>query len=89
MRARMLAVVLGVVAGAVAGYGMAGSQMERHRRDLFSRKPFRRLAALAHLARTGGVESAGLLRDYLAWESHPILRRRAERILRRLDVAFG
>jgi hypothetical protein len=45
----------------------------------------RRLAALGYLAGQGGVETARLLRDYLAWERHQALRRRAETILRRLE----
>jgi hypothetical protein len=45
----------------------------------------RRLAALGYLAGQGGVETARLLRDYLAWEGQPRLRRRAEAILKRLE----
>ena len=49
----------------------------------------RRLAALGYLAGQAGVETARLLRDYLAWERHPMLRRRAEGILKRLQSTLA
>jgi hypothetical protein len=30
-----------------------------------------------------------LLRDYLAWEQHPMLRRRADGIVRRMEAKLG
>jgi hypothetical protein len=35
------------------------------------------------------VDTARLLRDYLAWERQPMLRRRAEMILKRLESALA
>ena len=49
----------------------------------------RRLAALGYLAGQDGVETARLLRDYLAWEGRPVLRRRAEAILKRLKSTLA
>jgi hypothetical protein len=63
--------------------------MQKHQEDLFSPRPLRRLAALGNLAASEGVETVRLLRDYLEWESQPMLRRRAEGILRRLEAALG
>jgi hypothetical protein len=89
MRPRVLALGLGLVGGVVAGWLLAQGHMERHRADLFSARPLRRLAALGHLAAREGVETVRLLRDYLEWESQPMLRRRAERILRRMEAVLG
>jgi hypothetical protein len=70
--------------GAAAGWVLAQRRLTFHRRDLFSPRPMRRLAALGYLAGQGEAETAQLLRDYLAWERQPMLRRRAEAILKRL-----
>ena len=72
------------VMGAAAGWVLAQRRLTFHRRDLFSPRPMRRLAALGYLAGQGGPETAQLLRDYLAWERQPMLRRRADAILKRL-----
>ena len=85
MRSRGLLFGSGAVVGAAAGWVLAQRRLTFHRRDLFSPRPMRRLAALGYLAGQGGVETARLLRDYLAWEGQPRLRRRAEAILKRLE----
>ena len=85
MRSRGVLFGGGVVLGAAAGWVLAQRRLTFHRRDLFSPRPMRRLAALGYLAGQGGVETARLLRDYLAWEGQPRLRRRAEAILKRLE----
>jgi hypothetical protein len=60
--------------------------MSRHRRDLFSSRPLRRLAALGYIAgRPPAVESVRLLRDYVAWERQPLIRSRAVQVLARLE----
>jgi pimeloyl-ACP methyl ester carboxylesterase len=87
--ARRGAVLFGVAAGAALGWMLAQRHMERHRRELFSPRPLRRLAALGMLAAADGVETIRLLRDYLEWEHHPVLRRRAGSIVRRLEAALG
>jgi hypothetical protein len=87
--ARRLAVLAGVIAGVAVGWALAQGQVRRHRSDLFSARPLRRLAALAGLRSQIGVETVRLLRDYLEWERHPVLRRRARRIVRRMEAALG
>ncbi|MEP6765556.1 MAG: hypothetical protein ABJB66_14675 [Gemmatimonadaceae bacterium] len=77
----LAALVGGLVLGAV-GWSL---QQHRHRQALFHARPFRRLAALGYLRRHPSVDSARLLHDYLRWESHPLLRRRARLVLRRME----
>lgn len=83
-RARLGA--LGFVGGVAVGLVVWGIQVQRSRRELFSRSPLRRLAALGYLAGRPGVETARLLTDYLNWETQPILRRRGQVVLRRMEA---
>jgi hypothetical protein len=89
MRPRSLFFFGGVAAGTAAGWLLAQRTLERHRQDLFSPRPLRRLAALGYLAGQQGVETVRLLRDYLRWESQPMLRRRAEAIVLRMEATLG
>lgn len=73
------------ITGLVAGVLVWSMQIRSSRRALFGRSPVRRLAALGHLAGQRGVESAQLLAEYVRWETQPMLRRRAERILSRME----
>lgn len=77
------------LAGVATGWSLTQQRIRAHRRDLFSRHPLRRLAALGYLAGGHGVETVRLLRDYVAWEPQPMLRRRGERILRSMEAAVG
>ncbi|MEO8634179.1 MAG: hypothetical protein ABI587_02775 [Gemmatimonadales bacterium] len=86
---RRLAVVFGVALGAGIGWTLAHDHIERHRENLFSPRPFRRLAALGGIDAAGELESVRVLHDYLQWERHPVLRRRARAIVRRLEAALG
>ncbi|HET7599188.1 MAG TPA: hypothetical protein VFK09_02790 [Gemmatimonadales bacterium] len=86
MRSRSTVFAGGAAAGVVLGWLLAQYRFERHRRDLFSPHPLRRLAALGFLAGQNGVETIRLLRDYLAWERQPVLRRRGEAIVRRMEA---
>ena len=80
----------------LAGYGFLGglamglviwsTAMQRSRRDLFSRSPVRRLAALGYLGGRPGVETARLLADYVRWEARPALRKRGQHLLRRMQA---
>jgi hypothetical protein len=79
------AVTIGFLGGLVLGAVVWSTQIRRSRRELFSPSPLRRLAALGHLAGQPGLDSAHLLTDYLGWERDPALRRRAERLLRRMQ----
>jgi hypothetical protein len=77
----MGAMGVGVLVGAL----LAQRSMGRWRNSLFSARPLRRLAALGYLSGHPGPEAVRALRDYLAWEEHPALRRRAEAIMRRME----
>lgn len=81
-----VAVTIGFLGGLVMGAVVWSTQMRRFRRELFSPSPIKRLAALGHLAGQPGLDSARILTDYLGWEREPALRRRAERLLRRMHV---
>lgn len=70
---------------ALAGVFVARDQMVRHRRDLFSPHPLRRLAALGYLRQHPEVANVMLLRDFLAWEDRPLLRKRAAAILEEME----
>jgi hypothetical protein len=85
MRAGMKAALLAFGGGTVLGVALAQYTMGRHRRDLFSPRALRRLSALGYLSGHSSVETVRLLRDYLAWEEHPMLRRRAQAIVRRME----
>lgn len=89
MRSRAWVFSGGLAAGAVGGWLLAQRRLTLHRRDLFSPRPLRRLAALGFLAGQTGVGTIRLLRDYLAWERQPVLRRRAQAILRALEATLA
>ena len=88
MRSRGWVFTGGLAAGAVGGWMLAQRRLTVHQRDLFSPRPLRRLAALGFLAGQTGVDTIRLLRDYLAWERQPVLRRRAQAILRTLEATL-
>jgi hypothetical protein len=90
MRAyRPLFVALAATAGLAAGWALSHRYMRQHKAALFSPKLRRRHAALGYLAGRPYPETVRLLRDYLAWERHPALRRRAARLARELELALG
>lgn len=89
MRSRGWLFTGSVVFGAVAGWYVAQQRLERHRQDLFSRHPLRRMAALGFLAGQGGADTIRLLRDYVGWEPQPMLRRRGEALLRRMQASLA
>jgi hypothetical protein len=89
MSPQLKALLVGLGAGSIVGAVFAQHSMGRHRSDLFSARPLRRLSALGYLKGRPSVEAVQLLRDYLAWEKHPMLRRRAERIVRRMESKLG
>jgi hypothetical protein len=86
MRSRAAVAGTGMLAGVVAGWLLAQRRFARNRRDLFSASPIKRLGALGYLAGQTGVDRVRVLHDYLAWERHPVLRRRAQAIVRRLET---
>lgn len=87
---RTVALALLTMAAAVGvGVLLVRDQISRSRRDLFSPHPLRRLAALEYLGGVpASVDTALLLRDYAAWESRPLLRKRALAVLFRLEQAL-
>jgi len=89
MRSRALLFAGGLTAGALAGWLLAQRRFSTHQRDLFSPRPLRRLGALGYLAGQTRVDTIRVLRDYLAWERQPVLRRRAQAILRGLEATLG
>jgi hypothetical protein len=89
MRRPVLYLAAATAVGFVAGAVLAQRSMGRWRTALFSARPLRRLAALGYLSGHPGVEAVQVLRDYLAWEEHPALRRRAEAIVRRMEAKLS
>ena len=82
------AALLGTAVAIGVGIYLARDQMHRHRRDLFSPHPLRRLAALGYLRANPAVDDMPLLRDYLSWEERPLLKKRARAILTWLEDAL-
>ncbi len=89
MRSRGLLFATMASVGLAAGWIVAQQRLAHHKRDLFSRHPLRRMAALQFLAGQGDVETVRLLRDYVAWEMQPMLRRRGEALLRRMQASLA
>jgi hypothetical protein len=89
MNRRTMYFLGGAAAGFIVGAALAQRSMGRWRSSLFSARPLRRLAALGYLSGHPGPEAVRVLRDYLAWEEHPALRRRAEAIMRRMERKLG
>lgn len=84
---RVVAITLAAAAaaGAVATW-VVRDQVTRHRRDLFSPHALQRLAALSHMGRgSATVGDILLLRDFIAWEPRPLLRKRAAALLERME----
>jgi hypothetical protein len=81
-------VAVGFLGGIAAGT-LIWSRLQRHyRRNLFSRHTFRRVAALGYLRARPSVNTAQLLREYVAWEPRSILRERGVRMLKRLEATL-
>jgi hypothetical protein len=84
-RTSVNAVTAGFLGGLVLGALAWSTQIRRSRRELFSKYPVKRLAALGYLGARPGLDTVHILADYVGWERHPSLRRRGERILRRMQ----
>jgi len=80
----LVLLIVGVTAA--VGTFVIRDQVSRHRRNLFSSHAMRRLAALGYI---GGLEASvdlvHLLRDFVGWERHRLLRKRARAILERME----
>ena len=89
MRARNQTIVSAAfLGGLVLGAVVWSTQIRRSRRDLFSKSPVKRFAALGYLGGQPGIDTTRILTDYVGWEQHPLLRRRAELVLRRMRSAL-
>jgi len=82
------AVTAAFLSGLVCGAVVWSIQIGRSRRELFSRSPVRRLAALGYLSGQPGIETTRILTDYIGWERDPALRRRGQRVLRRMKASL-
>ena len=83
-RTRQLA-ALGFLGGAACG-ALAWSHLQKqYRRDLFSKHPLRRFAALSYLRTRPSVGTVRLLREYIAWEQKPLLRQRGVSLMRHVE----
>jgi hypothetical protein len=81
--------VLAAAASVVLGALLVRDQLSRHRRELFSAQPLHRLAALTYLGRLPpSVDSVLLLRDFVAWERRPMIRKRAVSLLARIEQSL-
>lgn len=84
LKTATITVLAAAGAGALAALVIRG-QIHRHRRDLFSPRAFRRLAALGHMSREpASVDAIRVLRDYISWEPRQALRDRARAIVSRM-----
>jgi hypothetical protein len=81
-------VAVGFVGGVAAGTLLWSRMQRQYRRNLFSRSMLRRVAALGYLRARPTVNTAQLLREYIAWEPRPILRQRGARMLKRLEATL-
>ena len=76
---------LGFLGGAACG-ALAWSHLQKqYRRDLFSRHPLRRFAALSYLRTRPSMGTVRLLREYVAWEQKPLLRQRGVSLMRHVE----
>jgi hypothetical protein len=86
MKARHTSFVAAGFLGGLAAGSLFWSRMQRqYRRNLFSRSPLLRVAALGYLRARPSLNTATILREYVAWEPRAILRRRGARMLRHLE----
>ena len=84
-RQKMSFVAVGFLGGVAAGSLVWTYMQRQYRRNLFSKSPLRRVAALGYLRARPTVGTAQLLREYVAWEPRAILRSRGARLLRQLE----
>jgi hypothetical protein len=82
--------LLAVAGTAILGALLVRDQISRHRRELFSPHPLRRLAALGYLGSApASVDLVLLMRDFIAWETRPLLKKRAMALLARMEDALA
>jgi hypothetical protein len=84
-RQKLSFVAVGFLGGIAAGSLMWTHMQRQYRRNLFSKSPIRRVAALGYLRARPTVNTAQLLREYVAWEPRAILRQRGAQMLKRIE----
>lgn len=84
-RGRSKLAAFGFFGGFAAGLLLWSREQHARRRDLFSTRPIRRFAALSYLRGQRTPETASLLKDYIRWEQRPDFRKRARRLLDRVE----
>ncbi len=78
--------LLGLGAVAALATVVFRDQVQRHRKELFSHNPFRRLAALRHMAgEDATIDAITVLRDFVQWEPRRLLRSQAMGVLVRME----
>ena len=75
----------GFLGGFAAGLFVWSREQHARKRDLFSPRAIRRYAALSYLHGQRTPETASLLKDYIRWERRDDLKRRARRLLDRVE----
>ena len=86
MSSRKLSFVAVGFLGGIAAGSLMWTQMQRqYRRNLFSKSPIRRVAALGYLRARPTVNTAQILREYVAWEPRAFLRQRGAQMLKRIE----
>jgi hypothetical protein len=76
----------GFVGGLLIGVAYWSRELHARRRDLFSPRPLRRLAALSHMRGRRDPATARLLHEFIRWEKRTSLRRRARRLLADMEA---
>lgn len=89
MSRRALWFGVGLAGGVAAGLWWWRREQQRHQRGLYDKRPLARLAALGWLRGRPSVETVVTLREYVQWERHPVLQRRARRLLARFEKALA
>lgn len=87
-RQKVSFVAVGFLGGVAAGTLMWSRMQRQYRRNLFSKWAFHRVAALGYLRAKPTVNTAQILREYVAWEPRAILRQRGARLLKRLEATL-
>ena len=81
-------VAVGFLGGVAAGSLVWTHLQRQYRRNLFSKSPLRRVAALGYLRARPTVNTAQILREYVAWEPRAILRQRGAQMLKRIEATL-
>ena len=87
-RQKISYVAVGFLGGVAVGSLMWSRMQRQSRRNLFSKHTLRRVAALGYLRARPTVNTAQLLREYVAWEPRSVLRQRGARMLKRLEATL-